>query len=264
MDLGLKGKVAWVVGASSGLGLASAWSLAREGATIAISARRSDELRKHAIDIERDTGSRCMPVELDVADPSGIEEAGRKIIGELGGIDICVSNAGGPTPGTFEDLDEDQLRAAVDLTLASAWRLAKIATSSMRSGGGGTIIFITSGSAKEPIGNLLLSNMLRPAVTGLAKTLSKELGPDGIRALCVAPGRIRTDRVLSLDRLSAERSGRTADEVAAASRSGIPLGRYGDPAEFGDVVAFVASDRASYMTGSTVVVDGGALHGLLT
>lgn len=205
-----------------------------------------------------------MPVELDVSDPSGIEEAGRAIIEELGGIDICVSNAGGPTPGTFEDLDEDQLRAAVDLTLASAWRLAKVATPSMRTRGGGAIIFITSGSAKEPIGNLLLSNVLRPAVTGLAKTLSKELGPHGIRALCVAPGRIQTDRVAALDRLSGERSGRTAEEVAEASRSGIPLGRYGDPTEFGDVVAFVASPRAAYMTGSTVVVDGGSLHGLLT
>ncbi len=264
MDLDLEDKVAWVVGASSGLGLASAWSLAREGATLAISARRFDELRKQATDIERDTGSRCLPVELDVTDPTGIEEAGRTIVDELGGIDICVSNSGGPTPGTFEDLDQAQLRAAVDLTLASAWRLAKTATSSMRSRGGGTIIFITSGSAKEPIGNLLLSNVLRPAVTGLSKTLSKELGPHGIRTLCVAPGRIQTDRVLALDRLSADRSGRTAEEVAEASRSGIPLGRYGDPAEFGDVVAFVASERASYMTGSTVVVDGGALHGLLT
>ena len=264
MDLDLEDKVAWVVGASSGLGLASARSLAREGATLAISARRFDELRKQANDIQKETGSRCLPVQLDVADASAIEEAGRTIIDQLGGIDICVSNSGGPTPGTFEDLDQDQLRAAVELTLASAWRLAKVATASMRSRGGGTIIFITSGSAKEPIGNLLLSNVLRPAVTGLAKTLSKELGPHGIRTLCVAPGRIETDRVLALDRLSADKSGRTAEEVAEASRSGIPLGRYGDPAEFGDVVAFVASERASYMTGSTVVVDGGALHGLLT
>lgn len=264
MDLELEDKVAWVIGASSGLGLASAWSLAREGTTVAISARRSDELRAHAAAIEKETGARCLPVELDVTGPSAIEDAGRKVIEELGGIDICVANAGGPSPGTFDDLAEDQLRAAFDLTIASAWRLARVATASMKERRGGAMIFITSGSVKEPIANLLLSNMMRPAVTGMAKTLSKELGPLGIRVVCVAPGRIATDRVASLDRLAAEKSGRTPDEVTAASQSAIPLGRYGDPGEFGDVVAFVASARASYVTGSTVIVDGGALHGLLT
>ncbi|MDQ5815177.1 MAG: SDR family oxidoreductase [Actinomycetota bacterium] len=264
MDLGLDDKIAWVVGASSGLGLASAWSLAREGTTVAISARRLEDLKRHAGDIERETGSRCLPLELDVTDPSAIEEVGRAVCRELGGIDICVANAGGPTPGTFGDLGEDQLRAAFDLTTASAWRLAKVATNSMQARQGGAMIFITSGSVKEPIANLMLSNMMRPAVVGLAKTLSKELGPQGIRVVCVAPGRIQTDRVAALDRLAAENSGRTAEDVAEASRGSIPLGRYGDPAEFGDVVAFVASERASYMTGNTVVVDGGALRGLLT
>ncbi len=134
----------------------------------------------------------------------------------------------------------------------------------MRDKGSGCILYLTSSSTKEVIPNLLLSNMMRAAVVGMAKTLSKELGPEGIRVLCVAPGRIETARLLALDEGNAERSGRPVEEVAAEAKARIPLGRYGDPQEFGDVVAFLASERASYISGTSVTIDGGMLNGILT
>ena len=264
MELGLKGKVAWVNGASSGLGRASAVALAGEGASVALSARRNDLLDEIAAGITGDTGSRCLALPLDVTDKDAIASAAQTIEDELGGIDILVSNAGGPTPGSFDDLDEDALYRAFDLTTSSAWRLTKAALPSMRARGGGCLIYITSVSTKEIIPTLLLSNMMRSAVVGMAKTISKALAPEGIRTVCVAPGRIETARLVELDEHTAKRTGRTAAEVGEEVVSGIPAGRYGDPKEFGDVVAFLASERASYVTGVTVVVDGGLLNGILS
>ena len=261
MDLGLDGKVAWVLGGSSGLGRACAVSLAAEGARVAISARGPERLEETANEI-RASGAECVPVPLDVSEAEAIGRAHEQVVDSLGDIDILIANAGGPPPGPFESFDDAALQDAVQLTLASAWRLTKAVTPGMK-GRGGAIVYITSGSVKEPISGLLFSNMLRPAIVGMAKTLSKELAPDGIRVLCVAPGRVRTPRVDALDEVVATNSGRPVDEVRAASEASIPLGRYGRPEEFGDVVAFLASERASYMTGVTVVVDGGHLHSLL-
>lgn len=257
MDLGLSGKVAWVTGASSGIGRAIAEALAREGATVAISARRENLLKEVAGGI----GENAHAYPLDLTDERTIHDAAERIHADLGPINILVANAGGPPSGTFESTDDDALRAGVELTLWSSWHLAKEAASHMQaSGKGGVVIFITSWSTKEIIQGLLISNMLRAAVTGLAKTMSKELGPKGIRVLCVAPGRIDTERIEELESLTAERTGRSIDEMRAVSVAGVPLGRYGRPDEIGDVIAFLASERASYVSGITVVVDGGQLN----
>jgi 3-oxoacyl-[acyl-carrier protein] reductase len=244
VDLELGGKVAWVLGGSSGLGRACAQALAREGAQVAISARDEQRLKEAADQI----GERCLAVPLDVTDAGAIAGVGATIASRLGPVDILVVNAGGPPAGTFDDFDDRSLHEAFELTAASAWRLAEAVIPSMKERGAGVIAFITSSSTKEPISGLLLSNMMRPAVVGMAKTLSKELGEHGIRVLCVAPGRIETPRTAALGHAGVE---------------AIPLGRLGQPPEFGDVVAFLASARASYITGVTVLVDGGASSGLL-
>jgi 3-oxoacyl-[acyl-carrier protein] reductase len=246
VDLGLNGKVAWVLGGSSGLGRASAEALAGEGARVAISAREESRLNQAAGEIGKD---RCIPVPLDVSDASAIPSAASEIASRLGPVEILVANAGGPPPGTFERLGDDVLLGAFQLTAASAWRLTAAVIPSMKERRQGVLLFITSSSTKEPIPGLLLSNMMRPAVVGMAKTLSKELGPHGIRVLCVAPGGIETPRSHALGH----------QDVGS-----IPLARLGRPREFGDVVAFLASERASYVTGVTVLVDGGAAMGLLS
>ncbi|MGH2819420.1 MAG: SDR family oxidoreductase [Actinomycetota bacterium] len=250
-------------GASSGLGRASGVALAREGAAVALSARREDLLKEAVAEIES-AGGRAIAVPLDVTDEEGIRAAADRIASELGPVDILVSNAGGPPPGGFADLDDETMKGAFQLTTASAWQLASAVTPSMKERGSGCLIFLTSSSTREIIPSLLLSNMMRAAVVGMAKTLSKELGPRGIRVLCVAPGRIDTARLRSLDEKTAQASGQSVEEVAAGNKSVIPLGRYGSPQEFGDVVAFMASERASYVSGTSVAVDGGLLNGLLT
>jgi 3-oxoacyl-[acyl-carrier protein] reductase len=258
LDLGLKDKVAWVLGASSGLGHATAASLAREGARVAISSRDASALNEAADDIS------AVAMPLDVTDASAISTTAARIEGELGPVDILVSNAGGPPPGGFDDLDDDALHGAFALTTASAWHLAKAVVPSMKQRRTGCLIFLTSSSTKEVIPNLLLSNMMRAAVVGMAKTLSKELGPHGVRVLCVAPGRIETKRLVQLDQKASENTQKSVEEVKRAAQARIPLGRYGSPPEFGDAVAFLASERASYITGINVVVDGGMLSGVLS
>lgn len=263
MDLGLDGKVCWVLGASSGLGRAAALSLAREKAQVAVSAGRAGALHELVAQLERD-GGRSLAVPLDVTDRAAIPAAAELIGSRLGAVDVLVANAGGPPYGGFQDVDATQLEAAFSLTLASAWHLAKAVVPSMKQRGSGCLIFLTSSSTKEVIEHLILSNMMRAGVVAMAKTMSKELGPHGIRVLCVAPGRVETDRVLSLDLSNAQRSGRTPQQVRASSEAGIPLRRYGRTEEFGDVVAWLASERASYVTGTSVMVDGGHLHGVLS
>ncbi len=258
MNLGLDGQVAWVLGASSGLGLATAAALAEEGARVAISARTPEPLQAAADKI----GALAVPV--DVTDGESISAGALRIADDLGPVDILVANAGGPKPGYFEGLDSNDLEEAVRLSLSSSWRLSKAVVDGMKAKGKGCIVFVTSWSTKEVIDGLALSNTVRAAVVGLAKTMSKELGPHGIRVLCVAPGRMGTDRLRELDTAVAARRGIDVDEVARLSQASIPLGRYGDPREFGDVVAFLASERASYVSGITVVVDGGMLNGVNT
>jgi 3-oxoacyl-[acyl-carrier protein] reductase len=249
VDLGLKDKVAWVLGGSSGLGRATAEALAEEGAQVAVSARDEEKLKESASRIDSAAAGHCIGVPLDVTDAAGIDAAASEVVSQLGDVEILVANAGGPPAGTFEDFDDAALQGAFELTTASAWRLAGAVIPSMKQRGDGVVLFITSSSTKEPIPGLLLSNMMRPAVVGMAKTLSKELGGHGIRVLCVAPGRIETPRTQALGHSGVE---------------SIPLGRLGRSRELGDVVAFLVSPRASYVTGVSVLVDGGASNGLLS
>jgi 3-oxoacyl-[acyl-carrier protein] reductase len=263
MDLGLGGKGALVAAASRGLGRAVATALSEEGARVAIFSRDLDAVRRAAREIGERTGNELLPLVGDVTDPGDLERVVNLAAAEFGGIDILVNNAGGPPPGTFDTLSEDQWETAVRLTLMSAVRLTRLVLPHMRKAGGGRILNLTSTSTREPIPNLLLSNAIRSAVAGWSDTLATELAPEKILVNCVAPGRIDTERLKELDAANAARQGRTPEEVRAANQAAVPLGRYGTPEEFGAVVAFLASERASYLTGTTIVVDGGKMASVL-
>jgi 3-oxoacyl-[acyl-carrier protein] reductase len=248
MDLGLRGRTAIVCGASSGLGLATAEALSDEGANVSMFARRREELEREADRIG------ALAVRGDVTNAGDVERLVERTLKAFGGIDIVVWNSGGPPAGRASELADDSLETAFELLMVPAVRLVRLALPRLRESRAGRILCVTSISVKEPVANLALSNMLRPGLTGWAKTLARELGPDGITVNCVAPGRIDTPR---MGELYGE-GGPPAQELAQ-----IPLGRLGTPREFGDVVCFLASDRAAYITGTTVLVDGGAARSLL-
>jgi 3-oxoacyl-[acyl-carrier protein] reductase len=259
MDLGLNGRVALVAAASRGLGKTVARTLSEEGARVAIFSRRQEAIEAAAADIRSRTGGEILPLAADVNRPEDLERVVRATMERFGRLDILVNNAGGPPPGTFDTLTEEQWQQAVNLTLMSAVRLTRLVLPCLRMQGGGRIINITSISTREPVSNLLLSNSIRAAVANWAKTLATELAPENILVNCVAPGRISTDRLIELDTANAQRLGRTVEEIRGANEAEVPLGRYGEPAEFAAAVAFLASDRASYITGITLYVDGGKL-----
>jgi 3-oxoacyl-[acyl-carrier protein] reductase len=248
MELGLRGRTAIICGASSGLGLASAEALAAEGANVAMFARRRDILERDADRIG------ALAVRGDVTNAADLERLVGRTVEAFGGIDILVWNSGGPPAGPASEITDIQLEAAFELLLQPAVRLVRLALPHIRKSEAGRILFITSITAKEPTPHLALSNAIRPGLTGWAKTLSRELGPEAITVNCVAPGRIDTPRMTELY----GPDGPPADELAQ-----IPLGRLGSPREFGDVVCFLASARAAYVTGTTVLVDGGSSRGLL-
>jgi 3-oxoacyl-[acyl-carrier protein] reductase len=241
VDLGLKGRTALVTGASSGLGLATAEALAGEGTNVAMFARRRDLLEREADRIG------ALAVRGDVTIPKDLEGAVETTVEAFGGLDVLVWNSGGPPPGSGTDVTPESLEAALELLFLPAVRLVRLCLPHLEASAGGRILAITSLAAKEPTENLALSNALRPGLTGWMRTLARELGPQGITVNCVAPGRIATAR---LEHLYPD--GPTETDLAA-----IPLRRLGDPREFGDVVCFLASERARYVTGQTVVVDGG-------
>ena len=248
MDLGLRGKTAIVCGASSGLGLASAEALAGEGANVTMFARRREELERDAERIG------ALAVRGDVTNATDLERLVGKTLEAFGGIDIVVWNAGGPPASKASEITDEQLEAAFELLLVPAVRLVRLCLPQLEQSPAGRVICITSVAVKEPVAHLALSNTIRPGLTGWAKSLSRELGPKGITVNCVAPGRIDTPRMTELY----GESGPPAEELAQ-----IPLGRLGTAREFGDVVCFLASERAAYVTGATVLVDGGSSRGLL-
>jgi len=259
MELGLRGKVAMVAASSRGLGFGIARELAREGALVSIGSRTEADVFDAADQLTEETGTEVLANVLDAADPDSILRWMDSTTEAFGGVDMLVVNAGGPPAGTFDDFDDDDWRAAFELTLMSAVRMIRAVLPSMRQTGGGSILTITSCSVKEPIDFLLLSNVMRSGVTSLAKSLSQQLAPENIRINNLMPGRIDTDRVRALDTMNAENRGLTLEEMRAAAELGIPLGRYGTIEEFGRLGAFLLSDAASYITGQTIAVDGGSI-----
>jgi 3-oxoacyl-[acyl-carrier protein] reductase len=247
VDLGLKGRTAIVCGASSGLGLATADALAAEGANVTMFARRREVLEREADRIG------ALAVRGDVRNPRDLAAVVHRTVEAFGTVDILVWNGGGPPPGPATAITPESVEEAVELLLAPLVRLVDLCLPHLVQSQGGRILVFTSSAVKEPTEHLALSNTIRPGVTGYAKTLARELGPQGVTVNCVAPGRIDTPRLEQL----------YPDGPSEESLKAIPVGRWGTPQEFGDVACFLASDRARYVTGTTVVVDGGLMRGLL-
>ena len=263
MQTGLAGKVALVTAASKGLGFASAMALAHEGCDLAICSRDAAAIESAAAQIRSATGRRVVALAADVSRAEGVQQVLDATFAAYGGVDILVSNTGGPPTGLFMDLDDTAWQNAFDNLLMSAVRLSRGVIPSMRARGGGRIIYITTRSVKQPIPTLILSNALRAAVTGMAKTLSAQVARDGITVNCVAPGRIDTERVQWLDSDAASRTGRDTEAIRAEWATRIPTGRYGTPEEFAAAIVFLASQQASFITGVHLGVDGGQINTLL-
>jgi 3-oxoacyl-[acyl-carrier protein] reductase len=262
MDLGLAGKVALVTGASRGLGRAVALRLAQEEANVAICARGEAQLEKTASEIQAAGAVTVLPLVADVAAEAAAAELVDAVLSRLGRIDVLVTNAGGPPPGQFLDLNPADWEKATQLTLMSAVRLCYAAVPVMKEHREGSILAVTSITVKQPLPNLALSNSIRLAVAGLVRTLANELGPFGVRANAICPGWTRTARVDQLLADRAERSGSTRQEEEAKIAAAIPLGRLGRPEEFAAAAAFLVSPAASYVNGVCLLVDGGMYRGV--
>jgi 3-oxoacyl-[acyl-carrier protein] reductase len=248
VDLGLRGRTAIVCGASSGMGLAIAESLAAEGANVAMFARRRDLLEREADRIG------ALAVRGDLTNPKHLALLVDRTIEAFGGVDVLVLNGGGPPRASAVDVTDEGVETAVDLLLLSSIRLVRLSLPHLRGSGHGRVVAITSSSVREPIPNLALSSAIRPGLVGWLKTLSDELGPEGVTVNAIAPGRIDTARV---------REVYGPDGPSGADLEAIPLRRLGETREIGDVVCFLASDRAAYVTGTLIPIDGGLTRGLL-
>jgi len=260
MDLGLQGCVAIVGGSSSGMGRACARALAQEGCDVTLFARRMDVLEEAAAEVESlESGASALPVAGDSTDVDALRAVVDRTLDRFGRLDILVNNTGGPPAGSFEDLGDEEWQKAWELTLMSTLRLTRFALPALRRSGRGRIVNITSSAVKEPNEGLLLSNTYRPGVIGWAKTLSQHEGPNGITVNSIAPGYIDTDRMRSLYELADD-----PDQARRNDEAAIPLRRLGDPAEIAAAVAFLCSTQASYITGITVLIDGGLAQGLLS
>lgn len=252
---------AWVIGGSRGLGRATAAELLARGAEVTISARPGARLERAAAELASAGQVTAQP--LDLGEPGALGAAIEAVEAAGAPLEVAVLSGGGPPSTSVADLGVEGLEGAFRSLLVPAYELVAGLGERMRERGRGVIAMVTSSSVLEPLPNMVASNVMRAAVTALAKTAAAELAADGVRVVCVAPGRIATDRVAELDALAAERQCRSVEEVEAGARGGIPMGRYGDPAEFGKVVAFLCSPEASYVTGTTVRVDGGKVRDLL-
>jgi len=262
MNLGLKGKVALVAGASQGMGRATALLFAREGAKVSICARGEAALRQAADMIRKETGAEVFSMVADMSKADDIQKFVGETVAQFGRLDVVVTNAGGPPPGEFTKFSDEDWHQAFSLSFMSAMRLTREAVPHLRKAGGGRVINITSYSVKEPIAGLVLSNAVRSGVIGLAKTLSRELAKDNILVNNVCPGRIDTERARKLNMARAERLKRPVEEIDREMAAEVPLGRYGTAEEVADLIVFLASDRASYITGTTLQIDGGLVRGI--
>ncbi|RNB80104.1 SDR family oxidoreductase [Brevibacillus fluminis] len=262
MDLQLTGKTAIVLASTKGLGKATAKTLAVEGANVAICGRDEIALAVTSQEIEQATGRAPLSMKVDVRKPEEIDQLVQATVERFGTVDILIANAGGPPAGSFDQMADEHWQLAFEQNLLSYVRAIRAVLPHMRKQQFGRIVNFTSSSIKEPIPSLILSNTFRTGIVGLAKTLASELGGDGILINTVGPGRIATDRVASLDELAAERLQTDREAIRKQMEEKIPLGRYGEPEEFARVVTFLASPANSYVTGQSLLIDGGMVKSI--
>ncbi len=263
MDLHLKGLRALVTGASRGLGYAVALGLAREGAALALNSRDPEKLSAAARTLAQGTGAQVIAAPGDLTDPLVPEKLVAQAVAALGGLDLLVTNAGGPPPGRFETFDDAAWQRAIDLSLMAHVRLIRAALPHLRQSKAASVLTITSYSVKQPIPNLILSNSVRLATVGLTKSLALELGAEAIRFNSILPSWTETERVYELMSARAQASGRSVEDEIARQAQDSPLGRMGRPEEFANAAVFLLSPAASYVTGLMLTVDGGSYKGTL-
>jgi 3-oxoacyl-[acyl-carrier protein] reductase len=263
MDLGLKGKVVIVGGASKGIGRATALGFAKEGAKVAISARDPGQLQATAEEIRKETGAEILAVPGDLSQADATDKLVDEAVNKFGTIHVVVANTGGPPLGGFGNMKDEDWENAFSLNFLSTVRLFRRAIPYMEKQKWGRLLSVMSMSVKEPIDGLILSNGVRPAVVGMAKTLSREVGKHNITVNTILPGRILTDRLRSGIAARAQRTGKTIEQALEDSGTDVPLGRIGDPQEMANVIVFVGSEAGSYVNGTAIQVDGGLLRGLL-
>lgn len=262
MDLGLRDKRAFIAGSSRGLGYATALTLAREGCHVVVNSRDEEQVKAAAETIAHETGTPAFGVAGDVSEASAAEGLIKSAVEALGGLDILVTNAGGPPAGSFEIFDEDTWQKAVNTSFISHVRLIRAALPHLRASNTPSVLTFTSYTVKQPVLNLILSNSIRAAIVGLTKSLAMELGRDGIRFNSILPGWTLTERVQELMEFRAQNSNTTVEEEIAKQMTEIPLGRMGQPQEFANAAAFLVSPAASYINGVMLSVDGGIVKGL--
>ncbi|MEE9149123.1 MAG: SDR family oxidoreductase [Candidatus Tectomicrobia bacterium] len=257
MDFKLEDKVIMVAASSKGLGFGIAEAVAREGARVSLASRRAAAI-EHAASVLRDRfGVEARGYTFDATNADAIERWCASTLDDFGAVDGLVVNAGGPPAGTFDTFDDEAWTSAFHLTLLSAVRMVRAVLPVMKNQQSGSILTVTSTSFKEPNDMLLLSNVFRSGVVSLVKTLSRDLAPHGIRINNLVPGRMDTDRVRSLDQMAADKRGLSVEQQQSDQQQAIPMGRYGTIQEFGSAAAFLLSDAANYITGTTLIVDGG-------
>jgi len=263
MDLGLKGRVALVAASSKGLGKAVAEELAAEGVSLVLCARGEAALRATADAIAKRHGVPVHAVAADVGQAGEAERVAREGIARFGTIDILLTNSGGPPPGPFESLTREAWDNAVALVLSSVIEFCRSVLPGMKERRWGRILNVTSIAAKQPVDNLMLSNSIRAAVIGFARTLATEVAPHGVTVNNLLPGFTRTERMVELSEVTAHKDGISTEQALARYAAAVPMGRMGEPREFAALAAFLASERASYITGQSMAVDGGWIRSLL-
>jgi 3-oxoacyl-[acyl-carrier protein] reductase len=262
MDLRIQEKIALVSAASQGLGKATALSLAREGATVVICARNTETLQSTVHDIKAETNATVFPVAADVSNKNELDSLVEAVKNRFGTIHILVNNAGGPPAGTIDGLSDTEWQKGYELTMMSMIRLTRAVLPMMEQQRWGRVISLVSLAAKEPIDSLLMSSTLRPGILGLSKVLANQYGKYGITVNTVCPGYVLTKRMEELSRSRSEATSMSYVQYLEESARNIPIGRLGRPEEIGDVVAFLASERASYINGANLLVDGGQSKGI--